>query len=496
MNAVYPRSARFREALGQGTLKGGNLDNRQFNDYLTEVRSRNCSSAPTSSGRRVLRMAPIVGATGALNRVYLNIGTFSEEWLTHFNPLVGGQPITPIKITVARENSAYFKATEAQTFNTARFFLKTTGAHHLADAPDGQHYLTTDQQVLTRGKVAFAENCARCHSSKLPAALPALDPDGCAGSGYLACWDKYWASTQTPAFKQQMRDIVMAPDFLQDNYLSSEFRVPVTLLQTNACSPLATNAIGGNIWDNFSSQSYKDLPSVGEITYYHPYTGEPRTCKMPAGGRLHQAAVARQPMWSTAPFLLNNTMGHFEESPSVEARLRSFDDSIHKMLWPQDRDKDSLLGAPFRCHRPRGRSGPGGHGRSRYLKVGAGFLPDFLQKTLSAQRTLFPGLFSEEGVRLVADPAGHADRAAREPEPAVGRSDPLKRAQHSAKVGEVVVKILARLHALGGNATNDQAGRCSPTSSSRCSRSASVPTSSSIAVTSSAPTCRTTTRRR
>ncbi len=50
----------------------------------------------------------------------------------------------------------------------ARFFLKTTGAHHLADAPGGQHYLTTDQQVLTRGKVAFAENCARCHSSKLP----------------------------------------------------------------------------------------------------------------------------------------------------------------------------------------------------------------------------------------------------------------------------------------------------------------------------------------
>ena len=24
--------------------------------------------------------------------------------------------------------------------------------------------------------------------------------------------------------------------------------------------------------------------------------------------------------------------------------MRSFDDSIHKMLWPQDRDKDSLLG--------------------------------------------------------------------------------------------------------------------------------------------------------
>src|SRR6185295_12955818 len=34
-----------------------------------------------------------------------------------------------------------------------------------------------------------------------------------------------------------------ATDFLDDNYLSNEVRVPVTLLQTNACSPLATNAL-------------------------------------------------------------------------------------------------------------------------------------------------------------------------------------------------------------------------------------------------------------
>ena len=31
-----------------------------------------------------------VGMLGALNRVYINIGLFSEEWLLHFNPLIGG----------------------------------------------------------------------------------------------------------------------------------------------------------------------------------------------------------------------------------------------------------------------------------------------------------------------------------------------------------------------------------------------------------------------
>ena len=68
-----------------------------------------------------------MGALGALNRVYLNIGLFSEEWLLHFNALVGGKPITPIEISVARKNSPYWLATEAQTPAMAQFFLKTAG---------------------------------------------------------------------------------------------------------------------------------------------------------------------------------------------------------------------------------------------------------------------------------------------------------------------------------------------------------------------------------
>ena len=86
----------------------------------------------------------------------------------------------------------------------------------------------------------------------------------------MDCWNKYWAWTKTDDFKSKMTAIVQQPDFLDNNYLSTDQRVPVTLLQTNACSPLATNAIGGNIWDNFSSQTYKDLPSVGSVTSTTP----------------------------------------------------------------------------------------------------------------------------------------------------------------------------------------------------------------------------------
>jgi hypothetical protein len=463
MNAIYLLGPRVLEARrwGKETLKGGGLDNHQFNDYLKDGPLASLFEGPATVWTpRVLKDgADSVGALGALNRVFINIGTFSEEWLTHFNALVGGKPISPIKIEVARRNSAYFKATEAQTLDLAKFFLKTTSAHHLADAPDGKKYQTTDANVLNRGKVAFAENCARCHSSKLPPAAPGLDPTGCAGKDYLRCWNSYWAWTQTPDFKQKMRDIVMDPGFLEDNYLSAEFRVPVTLLQTNACSPLATNALRDNIWDNFSSESYKELPSVGQITWYHPFTGQQRTYDMPAGGRGYTRPPSLISLWSTAPFLLNNTMGRFEESPSVEARMRSFDDSIHKMLWPQDRDKDSLLGAriPGIIDRVGDRLPPGHRDQRVYLRVGAGYLPSFLQNTLLAQQALFPSLFSEEGVRLGPIP----------PDTPIGLlsnlnllsddPDPIKRAQYAEKVGALVVRILKRLHDLGGQATNDQA---------------------------------------
>ena len=157
----------------------------------------------------------------------------------------------------------------------ARFFLNpaTTAPHHLKDAPGGPTYMTETADQVARGKVVFAERCARCHSSKAPPLPAGLDLENCNGRNYLTCWNQYWEWTRTDAFKTPMTRIVQSDDFLTDNFLSTELRVPVTLLQTNACSPLATNAIGGNIWDNFSSASYKELPPVGTVKVKHPFTG-------------------------------------------------------------------------------------------------------------------------------------------------------------------------------------------------------------------------------
>jgi hypothetical protein len=453
MNAVYLLGPRLFLARrwGKEKLSGGELNNRQINDFVPSGPLTQFFGKPdTVWTPRVLKDgSDSVGALGALNRVYLNIGTFSEEWLLHFNPLVGGKRITPIEITVSRNNSAYFKATEAQTWDMAQFFLKTTGAHHLKDAPGGDKYLTKDKAALTRGKIVFAETCARCHSSKLPEAAPGLDPDGCAGSNYLECWNKYWAWTKTDDFKQKIRKIVLADDFLDNNYLSAEFRVPVTLLHTNACSPLATNALGGNIWDNFSSQSYKDLPSVGEVTWYHPVTGEPRRYRMPAGGRGYTRPPSLVSVWSSAPFLLNNTVGRFEESGSVDARMRSFNDAIEKMLWPDRRERDSVLGnkVPGLIDRTTQQS---------YLRVSAGYLPSFLQPMLGVGERYLPSVFGDGGIEIGPIPKGTPVNLLANLNVLTENPDPVQRAQYQGKILSLLVKVKGDLLRLPKDATDEQ----------------------------------------
>ncbi len=351
MNAVYDFAGRMGNAkkLWHEQLAGGELDNKQFNDFftdgpLTEFFDKTSGMAVTP---RVLKDgSDSVGLLGALNRVYLNIGLFSEEWLLHFNPVVGGKTISPIRIADAQKNSGYWQATEAGTPNTALFFLKAAQPDLLKNAPGGPAILAADVGSLDRGKEVFANTCARCHSSKAPTPPPelGLDPKACTGAGYMACFKRYWGWTQTEGYQAQMRQIVQAPDFLQGNYLSTEARIPATLLRTNVCSPLATNALAGNIWDNFSSQTYKHLPAVGTVTLNDPFTGAQVPYAMPGGGRGYTRVPSLISLWSTAPFLLNNSVGPFDSSPSVASRMKVFDASITQMLWPEKRDFDAILG--------------------------------------------------------------------------------------------------------------------------------------------------------
>ena len=470
MNAMYSLWPRFAQAkqFGKETLSGGALNNKQFNDYVPgdSLLAPFFTPPATVLAPRVLKDASdSVGVLGALNRVYLNIGLFSEEWLLHFKPLTGGKKVTPIEVAVAENNSSYWGATETQTPNMALFLLSSTTPHKLKDAPGGDKYLAKDPAVLKRGREVFAENCARCHSSKLPKPdqpKKIYDSTGCAGPDYLQCWDEYWTWSKSEEFKTKMRAIVEAPDFLGGNFLAAEFRVPITLLQTNACSALATNAIRGNIWDNFSSETFKTLPSVGTIKVYDPITGDPQDYVMPAGGRGYTRPASLISLWSTAPFLLNNSVGRlnpaapnddYNPAPSVENRMAAFDDSIEAMLWLEKRDKDFLLQQKFAEKHIA--DFPGVIDRTTqisYIRIPSGYLPESFAGWGS---WLFPSLFDDGGLQLGPIPRDTPVGLFANLSVLSESSNLTEQVKHDRDLKEVIFKIKGDLATLGPRRANE-----------------------------------------
>ncbi|MBA3582635.1 MAG: hypothetical protein H0W44_09315 [Gammaproteobacteria bacterium] len=300
MNAIFNVGAR----LGTGHLEkqaGGALD---LPDHKPEMLVPHILKDGSDS----------VGIIGALSRVYVNIGQFHQQWLKNHNAILGGKPQTPFEVTKAQKNSVYWQSTAERVGPLAAYFVKAAGPMYLKDAESGETFLSKDQTQLATGKQLFADNCAECHSSKQPT-----------------------AARGSEAYKTDMRVIVAAPDFLDNNYLSTDERIAVSELKTNACSALSTNAMRGNVWDNFSSETYKTLPSVGQIEVQHPLTGEKRMFDMPAGGPGYTRVPSLVTAWATAPFFHNNALGLYNQDPSVTGRLAAYNDAMEKMLWPEKR---------------------------------------------------------------------------------------------------------------------------------------------------------------
>jgi len=374
MNAVFELPARLEIAgkIGSETSIGGALDLPEVSQHLSE----DGTSSTLTTPHVLWDGADSVGIDAALTRVYINIGEYHQQWVRTIDPMVGFKKQSPIKVKDAQENSVFWNATQERAPDMAQYLIEAGYRYPLAEAPDSEPFLRGEreeeeyQTTLDRGEVLFAETCARCHSSKLPEPIEALGEPGCVGSGYLDCWKRYWAWTQTDDFKQRMTEIVQADDFLDNNYLSTDARIPVhqplidfqptgidpgasTLeryleaarqrgvatgaLESEICSAMASNAIEGHVWDNFSSQSYKTLPSIGTVELYNPVTDEVFEWQTPGGGRGYQRVPSLVGIWSTAPYLHNNDLGQFTGDPSTAGRMAAFDDGIRKLLWPERR---------------------------------------------------------------------------------------------------------------------------------------------------------------
>jgi hypothetical protein len=370
MNAIFELPGRLRRAgaflasgereayensLGiPGTKLGENKPEQQSSVSIQLPSVLPGNPDPTQNPRPVPRVlldgADSIGAYGALARVYLNIGTYSERWIQLHNPLIGFVRQKPFKISDCEENSVYWQVNKVRTPYLARFFLKSTPAMRLKDAPGGTGFLKKDDQgrpagvpwdpALKEGRRVFAQNCIACHSSKQPDFFEEVkDTD------LLDLLHK-----PDHPFNARYREWALAavekPEFWQENYLSTDRRVPVSLIGTNAGRALATNGIADHMWEDFTSDTYKELPPVGQIQIFNPYKPQIGDAtfndafEAPGGGRGYYRPASLVSVWATAPFLHNNSVGIFNNDPSVKGRMEAFNDAISKLLVQARRDEN------------------------------------------------------------------------------------------------------------------------------------------------------------
>jgi hypothetical protein len=281
-------------------------------------------AAPKARVAHILKDgADSVGIGGATLRVYVNIGMYSQHWLQQHNPLIGLTKQKPFSIETAQKNSVFWLSTQQKFTNVAKFFMRMK-PYRLEDAPGGKEFITQDEAVMTRGKIVFAEQCARCHSSKRP-------PSGADADDW---------------FRQE----VVKADFRDNNFFADDQRHSVTKLKSNSARACATNAKRGHVWQNFSSETYKNLPSPGDIDFWNPYTEAMEKFTIPAGGPGYYRTPSLISIWSSAPFLHNNALGKFTGDPTVKGRMEAFDDAAQKLLWPEKRlARESIWRTKHEC---------------------------------------------------------------------------------------------------------------------------------------------------
>lgn len=416
INPIFDVPARLERAM----KKPAELQSRT-NLMLPSIEDPETSENPDGSNK--LRHFPMVlgpgedsvGVFGALERVPHNVGVFPEMWFTTGNLVLGYTPQRPFRLEVGRANSVYWNVNvKYRVPYMAKFFdlgyqlkvPKSTAPMKLKDAQDvprdpdrkpildangnpqrdengklvrqpaGKMILEQDTPARRdEGRKVFLDNCAICHSSKLPEGfnlqftrevpkggwLNAPGPKDPKAPTYIlpmeySNWEDFRNSPAMADFRERIHAIAGLPpkaneddEFIKNNFLSNELRIPITLVGTYAGRSLATNAMRGNVWDNYSSETFKKMESVGAIRYFNPYMG-PENAKLDpygtnaeftdgraAGGPGYFRPATLISIWASAPFFHNNALGIYTHETSVRGRMLAFDDAIRKLLWNKER---------------------------------------------------------------------------------------------------------------------------------------------------------------
>jgi hypothetical protein len=132
--------------------------------------------------------------------------------------------------------------------------------------------------------------------------------------------------------------------------------------------------------------------------------------------------------------------------------MNSFQNSIEQMLWPEKRDKDSLLPdkLPGKIDRTT---------ETSYIRIATGFLPDYLKPLLKPGQRLFPMFFENEGLVLGPVPKGTPVGLLANLDVLGEGLSPADKLTHQAKVLDLLLRMQHDLAALPQNATDEQANK-------------------------------------
>ena len=266
-----------------------------------------------------------IGALEAIQRVYFNIGSCSEQcWLNHLTDMRQLDPQgrnfgqTPFDIGQCRRDCPNFRAIEDRLPDIAAFlFSNETLATDLAVARENalkaknaaarytQDELVADldqefgKGAVARGREVFAANCARCHSS-IPEA-------------------------QGGAFRN--RDFRALDDRtgLRRDWLGNDQATLVSEIGTNRCRALHSNHMAGHVWQEYGSET---LRARGP----DPNVREPRD-----GGRSYYRNVSLVSAWAHAPFMHNNALG-----PEICGQPKNRDNFFYRSSYVDPATKQPL----------------------------------------------------------------------------------------------------------------------------------------------------------
>ncbi len=257
-----------------------------------------------------------IGALEAIQRVYFNIGSCSEQcWVNHFadvrqvDPEQRGFGQTPFDIGQCRRDCPNFRAVEDRLQTILDFFASAESDQtDLAVARARQRkapYTPADlaadldkefgKGAVARGRTVFAGNCARCHSS-----IPESAGGAFANRDFAAPNEAH-------------------PRKVRADFLGNDQATPVTEVGTFRCRSLHSNHRAGHLYMEYASDTLRQRPVVADI---------PERPELKDGGRGYYRNISLVNVWATAPFMHNNAIG-----PEICGKPANKDNDFHRARY-------------------------------------------------------------------------------------------------------------------------------------------------------------------